>query len=320
MFVDGVRVNEAFGDIVNWDLLPQAAIADLTLMPGSNPLFGLNTLGAAIALRTKSGYTHPGGNDRGLWRFVRPRQRPVRGRTRVRRWPACVRGGHLVQREWLARLFAVDRRPVFRQGRQAHAETYDLDLSFTGANTDLVGNGLVPQSLLAQTPTGIFTRPDQTRNQLSMVTLAGNMLLANGSELSGTVYYRRVRTRTLNGDVNDDFEDEVEEGETDVPPAVANQSSTQQYECRRSAAVEHPRPHQPGRRRRKLRRQPQQLPAGQRARNFRPHARRHPDRTTTSSRIRSPAGSATSASTRPTPSPCCRSCSSRSRAATTWPK
>ena len=109
-----------------------------------------------------------------------------------------------------------------------HTQTYDLDLSVTGADTDLVGNGLVPQSLLAQTPTGIFTRPDQTKNQLSMVTLAGNMLLANGSELSGTVYYRRVRTRTFNGDVNDDFEDEVEEGETDVPPAVANQGTTHQ--------------------------------------------------------------------------------------------
>ena len=30
-------------------------------MPGSNPLFGLNTLGRRIALRTKSGDTHPGG-------------------------------------------------------------------------------------------------------------------------------------------------------------------------------------------------------------------------------------------------------------------
>jgi iron complex outermembrane recepter protein len=60
VFLDGVRINEAFGDIVNWDLIPQAAIADLTLMPGSNPLYGLNTLGAEIALRTKSDDTHPG--------------------------------------------------------------------------------------------------------------------------------------------------------------------------------------------------------------------------------------------------------------------
>jgi hypothetical protein len=68
----------------------------------------------------------------------------------------------------------------------------------------MVGNGLVPQSMLAQSQTGIFTRPDQTKNQLSMLTLAGNTLLSSGAQLAATLYYRNVRTRTLNGDVNDD--------------------------------------------------------------------------------------------------------------------
>ncbi len=47
IFQDGVRVNEPFGDIVNWDLIPQSAIASIQLIPGSNPAFGLNTLGGA---------------------------------------------------------------------------------------------------------------------------------------------------------------------------------------------------------------------------------------------------------------------------------
>jgi iron complex outermembrane recepter protein len=60
VFLDGVRVNEPFGDVVNWDLIPRGALASITLMPGSNPLFGLNTLGGAISLQTKNGLTHPG--------------------------------------------------------------------------------------------------------------------------------------------------------------------------------------------------------------------------------------------------------------------
>ena len=60
MFVDGAHVNETFGDIVNWDLIPQTAIAEVNLLPGSNPAFGLNTLGGAVALRTKSGFSSPG--------------------------------------------------------------------------------------------------------------------------------------------------------------------------------------------------------------------------------------------------------------------
>ena len=60
IFVDGVRVNEAFGDVVNWELIPRNAIAGLTLHPGSDPVFGLNTLGGAIAVDLKRGDRDPG--------------------------------------------------------------------------------------------------------------------------------------------------------------------------------------------------------------------------------------------------------------------
>src|SRR5688572_31386198 len=59
VFQDGVRVNEPFGDVVNWDLIPQNAISSMALVPGSNPAFGLNTLGGAIQIQTKTGRTHP---------------------------------------------------------------------------------------------------------------------------------------------------------------------------------------------------------------------------------------------------------------------
>src|SRR4029078_4399386 len=61
IFQDGVRINEPFGDVVNWNLIPQSAIASIQLIPGSNPAFGLNTLGGAVALYTKSGAQFPGG-------------------------------------------------------------------------------------------------------------------------------------------------------------------------------------------------------------------------------------------------------------------
>ncbi|MCB1128402.1 MAG: TonB-dependent receptor plug domain-containing protein, partial [Verrucomicrobiae bacterium] len=60
VFQDGVRVNESFGDAVSWDLIPQSAISSMTVMPGSNPQFGLNTLGGSIAINTKSGFQYPG--------------------------------------------------------------------------------------------------------------------------------------------------------------------------------------------------------------------------------------------------------------------
>ena len=65
VFFDGVRVNEPFGDNVNWDLIPASAISSIQLVPGSNPAFGLNTLGGAVVVYTKSGSSEypdrPGG-------------------------------------------------------------------------------------------------------------------------------------------------------------------------------------------------------------------------------------------------------------------
>ncbi len=54
-YVDGVRVNEPFGDVTLWDKIPNFAIGGMQLVPGSNPMYGLNTLGGAIAIQTKSG-------------------------------------------------------------------------------------------------------------------------------------------------------------------------------------------------------------------------------------------------------------------------
>ncbi len=59
-YVNGVRFNEPFGDSVNWDLISENAIDTMTLFPGSNPVYGLNTLGGAISIKTKTGFSAPG--------------------------------------------------------------------------------------------------------------------------------------------------------------------------------------------------------------------------------------------------------------------
>lgn len=55
VYMDGVRLNQPFGDVVSWDLIPRSVIGSIALMPGSNALFGLNTLGGALAIQTKDG-------------------------------------------------------------------------------------------------------------------------------------------------------------------------------------------------------------------------------------------------------------------------
>ena len=62
VYLDGVRQNQPFGDVVAWDLIPKIAIRDMALIPGSDPLYGLNTLGGAVSVQTKDGSSAPGGS------------------------------------------------------------------------------------------------------------------------------------------------------------------------------------------------------------------------------------------------------------------
>jgi len=57
--MQGIRVNEAFGDTVNWDLIPNIAIGRADVWT-NNPAFGLNALGGAISFQMKDGFTYRG--------------------------------------------------------------------------------------------------------------------------------------------------------------------------------------------------------------------------------------------------------------------
>jgi outer membrane receptor protein involved in Fe transport len=59
VYQNGVRINEAFGDTVNWDLIPTAAIRSVSVVT-NNPAFGLNALGGAVNVQMKDGFNYHG--------------------------------------------------------------------------------------------------------------------------------------------------------------------------------------------------------------------------------------------------------------------
>src|SRR5258705_9592768 len=59
VYQNGVRINEAFGDTVNWDLIPTAAIRSISVVT-NNPAFGLNALGGAVNVQMKDGFNYHG--------------------------------------------------------------------------------------------------------------------------------------------------------------------------------------------------------------------------------------------------------------------
>ncbi len=209
VFLDGVRVNEPFGDVVNWDLIPRGALASITLMPGSNPLFGLNTLGGALALQTKSGLTHPGTEaEVSAGSFGRVSVDVSHGQklgdAMGQSHHLFLAASHFKEDGW--RDFSPSRvQQLFgKLGGSGGPLTWDLSAAY--GKTRLTGNGPSPESFLAQNRKQVYTTPDITRNDALLLSLQTGWKLSDTQSVSGTVYVRRVDTKTLNGDLNDDYD------------------------------------------------------------------------------------------------------------------
>ncbi len=57
-----MRVNESFGEVVQWDLVPDFAINNMQIFTGGDPIFGQNAIGGAITMEMKNGFNFEGAN------------------------------------------------------------------------------------------------------------------------------------------------------------------------------------------------------------------------------------------------------------------
>lgn len=211
VYLDGARMNDPFGDTVSWDTIPMNAIDRLDLVPGSNPLFGLNTIGGALAMRTKSGFSQNINQVKatvGDW-----------GRKQLQ-----VSAGGAVN-ENLAAFIAINRfdEDGWRQlspteVRQAfiklEGRVGNLDAAFSMLNADnsLVGNGLTPLSMLKQNRASIFTAPDVTNTNTNHYNFNTSWQINDEHRVEFMAYSRSIKRDTLNGDWNDDFNDSDYDG------------------------------------------------------------------------------------------------------------
>ncbi|MGH6871955.1 MAG: TonB-dependent receptor [Rhizomicrobium sp.] len=199
VYQNGTRINEAFGDAVNWDLVPQFAVDRFTLQSG-NPVFGLNALGGAIALDMKDGFGFQGaaaqlsagsfgnvtgdaeyGARDGAWGFY-----------------AGVGG---------------TRDDGFREHsgtalRQGYADVgYEqgpaaLHLSAALADNVIDAVGPAPVELLARDRRAAFTYPQSIANRMEMAQLRGSYT-AREFLFSGSFYYRHFAQRLIDGNTTD---------------------------------------------------------------------------------------------------------------------
>ncbi|MBI4477412.1 MAG: TonB-dependent receptor [Acidobacteria bacterium] len=225
VYQNGVRINEPFGDTINWDALPVTAIASVNVMPGSNPLFGLNALGGALSIRTKSGFDVSGHrvtlSTGSFGRHLVEAESGGHGD----RYGYYVAGTLTDEAGWRDFSPSTIRRLFGDFGWRADASS--LNVSVTAASNDLTGTGAAPIDLLEQDRDAVFTYPDRTDHDLGLVNVRGTRQLSAQTWFEAVAYYRASRIGTFNGDAADaDEDDEDDDDDGREFDAVNNISRT----------------------------------------------------------------------------------------------
>ena len=205
VYIDGIRANQPFSNTVLWDLIPNFSISNMQMVAGSNPVYGLNTLGGAISMQTKSGQNFKKeviDVSAGSW-ARNTSVVEVGGVLADSNMDYYIGFEHFNENGW--RKFSPSHvNQIFgKLGFESEMSRYEV--TYTGAHNLLIGNGLTPKDLLGAERDGIHTLEDETKNEYSQLALNMSHFFNEESMIAGNIYYKRSDRATYNGDLNDDY-------------------------------------------------------------------------------------------------------------------
>jgi outer membrane receptor protein involved in Fe transport len=200
VYVNGARFNQPFGDTVNWDLLPSIAIDRMDLV-GSNPVFGLNALGGALAVQMKNGFTYHGAEADALGGSFGLYQGELQTGVQTGDTAAYLAVNGLAEGGWrdlqssnIANLYG----DIGWRGERG-----EVHVNVIAANNRLNGPGTSPVQLLAVDPAAQFTAPNLVTNQYTQVNLTASDRLSDSTSLQGNFYIDYLLQKVANGNVPD---------------------------------------------------------------------------------------------------------------------
>jgi len=206
-YVDGARFNQPFGDTVNFELIPDAAIRSVTLRDAS-PVYGLNTLGGALVIETATGQTMQGAEAVAAIGSYGERDLSLSAGDAIGgfSWFGAVQ--YREEDGW--RDFSPSDLVNGFVDVGYDGERAGVHVKFIGADTDLTGNGVAPVELLEARRQSVFTWPDNQRNSYGRVSVHPWLAISDDIRFEATLYRQRRKAALLNGDAAD-----IEECEDD---------------------------------------------------------------------------------------------------------
>lgn len=200
VYVNGARFNQPFGDTVNWDLIPDIAIDRMNL-EGSNPVFGLNALGGALAVQTKNGFTYHGTEIDLLGGSFDHYEGQLQYGVQSGNVAAYVAARGLHQDGWRFPQSSNLRNFFGDIGWRGERGEFHIDV--TQAQTRLDGPGSSPIQQIEADPSATFTGPALLTNHYTRVNMTGNFNLSDETSIQTDAYYDYLMQKYANGAVPD---------------------------------------------------------------------------------------------------------------------
>jgi outer membrane receptor protein involved in Fe transport len=187
VYQNGVRINEAFGDTVNWDLIPTAAIRSVTMVT-NNPAFGLNALGGAVNVLMKDGFNYHGAEiDTMGGSFGRIQSSAQWGKQADN---FAVYGVLEGLHDGGFRNFSASNVRRLYGDVGYRNDTSEFHVNIGAADNSFGATATVPVELLQQYWGATYTSPQTTENRVGYVNLTGKVEATPAWTIEGSAHMR----------------------------------------------------------------------------------------------------------------------------------
>lgn len=207
VYLNGIRINEAFGDTVNWDAIPAIAISDISIL-GSNPVFGLNAIGGAVSVTTKDGFGFQGATIDVMGGSFGRRQIAGEAGARSGNFAAYAAAEYVAEDGFRDFSDAEIKRMYTDLGVKGDA--VELHFSLNAAKSSVGVTAAAPAELLDMDWSRTFTSPQDTEYELLMPSLRGSVKATDTTTVSALAYYRKFKQKVIDGNLSD--VDECDDG------------------------------------------------------------------------------------------------------------
>jgi outer membrane receptor protein involved in Fe transport len=196
VYQNGVRVNEAFGDTVNWDLIPTVAVKSIAVVT-NNPAYGLNALGGAVTVQMKDGFNYHGAELDTMFGSFGRAQASLQWGNQIGNWATYVALEGVHDNGY--RNFSPSDIRRFYGDVGYQYEGNEVHLNVGAAQNNFGATAAAPIELLQQYWGATYTTPQTSQNQVGYLNLTGKFDVTDKWTIESVAHYRAFSQQTQDG-------------------------------------------------------------------------------------------------------------------------